>query len=225
MKNQTSPTQMTKKPWPTKDAMKQVYEMKLWGDNKSEFYSGEGSHLPEIVKPYIELVTSFLTSFENPIKVCDLGCGDFNIGKKLVKHTKKYIAVDIVPHLIAHNNEIFKEENLEFHCLDMAMDELPYADCALLRQVLQHLSNAEVQIIVNKLIAFKYVILTEHLPEGDFTPNKDIISGQGTRLKKQSGINLLAPPFNFKVIEEKQLSSLTLKNSTGIIVTTLYKVF
>ena len=109
--------------------------------------------------------------------------------------------------------------------MDIAVYDLPSADCALLRQVLQHLSNSEVLSIVSKLAAFKYVILTEHLPEGEFIANTDITSGQGIRLKKQSGINLLAPPFNFKVKEEKQLSSITLNNSTGIIVTTLYKVF
>ncbi len=134
-----------KKPWPTKDAMEQIYKMNLWGGKKPEFYSGAGSHHPEIINPYIAVVTSFLTSFENPIEVCDLGCGDFNVGKELVKFTKKYIAVDIVTDLITHNKEKFKDENLEFHCLDIAVDNLPSAACALLRQVLQHLSNAEVQ--------------------------------------------------------------------------------
>jgi len=63
------------------------------------------------------------------------------------------------------------------------------------------------------------------VPEGDFEPNKDIISGQGNRLKKDSGINLLAPPFNFKIKEEQQLSSIVLNENKGVIVTTLYKVF
>ncbi len=214
----------TKKPWPTKKAMEQVYEMKLWGSDNTDFYSGVGSHLPEITNPYIDVLSSFLMAFKNPLVVCDLGCGDFNVGKELVKHTKKYIAVDIVTDLIEHNKKKFKEENLEFHCLDIAVDNLPSGDCALLRQVLQHLSNAEVQSIVNKLTHFKYVILTEHLPEGDFTPNKEIISGQGIRLKKQSGIDLLVPPFNFKVKEERQLLSVVLNDCKGIIVTTLYKL-
>ena len=86
----------TKKPWPTKDAMAQVYRMKLWGDNRSDFYSGIGSHHPELVEPYIETVKSFLTSFETPLVVCDLGCGDFNVGKEVVEHSRKYVAVDIV---------------------------------------------------------------------------------------------------------------------------------
>ncbi|GGW21911.1 class I SAM-dependent methyltransferase [Arenibacter certesii] len=218
-------TKKIKKPWPTKKAMEQVYEMKLWGDNKSDFYSGEGSHHPEIVNPYITALTSFLTSFESPLVVCDLGCGDFNVGRQLVKHTKKYIAVDIVADLIAHHKDKYLEENLEFHCLDVAVDNLPSGDCALLRQVLQHLSNAEVQCILDKLIHFKYVLLTEHIPAIDFVPNLDIISGQGTRLKKQSGIDVIAAPFSFKVKEEKQLLSVIPMDRKGVIVTTLYTLF
>jgi len=214
-----------KKPWPTKDAMEQVYEMNLWGGDNFDFYSGSGSHHPELVDPYIEVLTSFLTSFETPLVVCDLGCGDFNVGKEFVTHTRKYIAVDIVAKLIERNKEVFKEANLEFYCLDIAVDDLPSGDCALLRNVLQHLSNTEVQDIVSKLTDFKYVVLTEHVPEEDFTPNKDIISGQGIRLKKQSGLDLLAPPFNLKVKEEKQLLSVPAKDSKGTIVTTLYKMY
>ena len=218
-------TKKIKKPWPTRAVMEQVYELRLWGDEKIEFYSGSGSHQLDIVKPYIAAVVSFLTSFKTPISVCDLGCGDFNVGKELVVYTKKYVAIDIVAPLIVFNKEKFKESNLEFHCLDIAVADLPLGDCAIIRQVLQHLSNAEVQAIVNKLVNFKYLILTEHLPKVDFIPNKDIISGQGIRLKKKSGINLLVPPFNLKVKEEKQLIAYYLEPDKGVLVTTLYVLF
>lgn len=214
-----------KKPWPTKDAMAQIYEDNLWGKSESGFYSGIGSHHPELIEPYVDAVRSFVTSIETPLVVCDLGCGDFNVGKELVHYSKKYIAADIVPELIERNRETFTGENLEFRCLDIASDKLPSGDCIILRQVLQHLSNREVQRVVNKLADFKYVILTEHLPEGEFTPNEDIISGQGIRLKKQSGIDLLVSPFNLEVKEEKQLLSQPAKDSNGLIVTTLYRMF
>jgi len=175
--------------------MEQIYEMKLWGDSNSDFYSGVGSHHPEYVRPYIDVLTSFFSSFETPLVVCDLGCGDFNVGKELVKHTKKYIAVDIVEDLIKRNRETFRDEKLEFRCLDIASDDLPAGDCAIVRQVLQHLSNDEVQSIINKLTDFKYVILTEHLPEGDFEANIDIISGQGTRLKKGEWLRPVSSTF------------------------------
>jgi len=217
-------SKLKKQAWSTKDAMDQVYKLKLWGSNSSEFYSGEGSHLPEIINQYITIVTSFLKSFESPLIVCDLGCGDFNIGKELVKHTKKYIAIDIVNDLIDFNKEKFKDEKLEFQCLDIAKDDLPVGVCAIIRQVLQHLSNTEIKTILNKLSEFKYIILTEHLPIGDFEPNIDIISGQGIRLKKQSGIDISTPPFNFKVKEEKEILSFDLKNGKGKIVTKLYVI-
>lgn len=218
-------TKKIKKPWPTRAVMEQVYELRLWGGEKIEFYSGLGSHQLEIIKPYIAVVISFLRSFKTPISVCDLGCGDFNVGKELVIYTKKYVAIDIVAPLITFNKEKFKEPNLEFHCLDIAVADLPIGDCAIVRQVLQHLSNGEVQAIINKLLNFKYLILTEHVPKGDFIPNKDILSGQGIRLKKKSGINLLAPPFHLKVKEEKQLIAYSLEGNKGILVTTLYVLF
>lgn len=214
-----------KKPWPTKKAMTQIYDMNLWGGEHHDFYSGEGSHNPEIVEPYVNVVISFLKSFETPISICDLGCGDFNIGKKIVQYTKKYVAVDIVENLILRNKTRFKIDNLEFQCLDIATDELPSADCVIIRQVLQHLSNVEVQNVLQKFTNYKYVILTEHIPDGTFIPNKDIISGQGIRLKKKSGLDVLALPFNFQIKEGKLLLSLPLNNNKGIIVTTLYTLF
>ncbi len=224
MKHLKNKTSKTKKPWPTKEAMEQVYKMNLWGENDSGFYSGIGSHNPEIVNPYVNAVKLFFTSFESPPVVCDLGCGDFNVGRQLVAATKKYVAVDIVKDLIHRNKEKFKVENLEFQCLDIAVDSLPAGDCAILRQVLQHLSNEEIQNILRKLVHYKYVLLTEHIPVGTFEPNKDIISGQGIRLKKQSGLNLLAPPFNFKVKEKRELLSFALNDGNGKIVTTMYKI-
>src|SRR6056297_1583218 len=216
-------TKRSKKPWPTKDAMEQIYEINLWGGDEVDFYSGSGSHNPEIVDPYIEVVSSFLRSFEKSPVVCDLGCGDFNIGKEVVHLSKKYVGVDIVESLIDRNKKYFVADNLEFHCLDIAKDELPKGDCALVRQVLQHLSNAEIKRIVLKLCNYQYVIVTEHIPKGDFDPNVDIISGQGIRLKKQSGVDLMAPPFSFKANEVKQLLSVPYEEGKGILVTTLYQ--
>lgn len=214
-----------KNAWPTKNAMEQVYEMHLWGKNSTKFYSGIGSHDSKIIDPYIEIVSSFLNSFKNPLIVCDLGCGDFNVEKKLVQFTQKYIAVDIASNLINFNKNKFKNEKLEFHCLDIAVDDLPFGNCALIRQVLQHLSNVEVQNILHKLKTYKYVILTEHIPNGEFIPNKEIISGQGTRLKSQSGINVFTAPFNFKVKAQKEVLAIRLNNSEGLIVTSLLTIF
>ncbi len=213
-----------KKPWPTKDVMQQVYEMKLWGGAAFDFYSGNGSHDSQIIKPYLDDIISFLNSHDNSLIVCDLGCGDFNIGKHLTKYTRRYIAIDIVEKLIDRNKTLFKENNLEFHCLDITEDELPKGDCIILRQVLQQ-SNSEIQKIIKKLSPYKYVILSEHIPKGDFIPNKDIIAGQGIRLKQNSGVKILEPPFNLTVTEETNFKDIRLENNQGRIATTVYKCF
>lgn len=212
-------------PWPTKAAMQQVYANKLWGDLRIPFYSGEGSHDNAIVIPYIKGVRTFLKKFSKPLTVCDLGCGDFNIGKQLAPYTQQYSAVDIVPELIAYNKAKFKSANLTFLCNDIAEDDLPRADCAILRQVLQHLSNKEIKMVIQKLYIYKYVIVTEHIPSNSFTPNLDIISGQGTRLKKKSGVDVTATPFNLPFKDKSELSRALPKNKKGIIVTTLYEMF
>ena len=218
-------TKKTKKPWPTKDVMIQIYDKKLWGGKEFDFYSGTGSHDAEIINPYLDALITFLESHNNALVVCDLGCGDFNIGKHLTKYTKKYIAVDIVENLINRNKNLYKEDNLDFSCLNITKDELPHGDCIILRQVLQHLSNSEIQSIIKKIVAYKYIILTEHIPLGEFIPNKDIISGQGIRIKQNSGVNILETPFNLKIKEKTILNEHVLENDKGRILTTLYEMF
>jgi hypothetical protein len=211
-----------KTPWPTKDAMQQVYQQRLWGTNNTPFYSGEGSHETEITYPYINVVTDFLKTFTPYLTICDLGCGDFNIGKEIALFSTKYYAIDIVEELICFNKSHYSFENVEFLCLDIASDEIPNCQCVIIRQVLQHLSNDEIKKIVKKLQQFRYIILTEHLPEEPFDSNIDIISGQGIRLKKNSGVDIEASPFNFKASKKELLRSKH-KNYKGVLVTTLYE--
>lgn len=206
----------------TKDVMDIIYKNKLWGGSGHDFYSGIGSHSSKIVKPYIACLIEFFGSLDEKITVCDLGCGDFNVGKQLVQYSDKYIAVDIVDDLIERNKQLFHGDNLEFHCINIVNESLPEADCVLVRQVLQHLTNDEISQILVKLKNFKYVIITEHVPLGGFIPNKDKKTGPGIRLSTNSGIDIAQPPFNFDFKIEKELLRLNDRKKTQI-VTTLYQ--
>lgn len=205
--------------------MHQIYEMHLWGGEDYDFYSGEGSHNPLITVPYLKSVMTFLKSFKKPLIVLDLGCGDFNIGEHLITYTEKYIGVDIVENLIERNKTLFKADNLEFHCLDFSEEELPSADCVILRQVLQHLSNAEIKSIIEKLVNYKYIILTEHIPLGNFEPNKNIISGQGNRVKYNSGVDILSLPFGFTMKTQRIWHEYVLEDKRSRILTVLYELY
>ena len=212
----------TKKPWPTKDAMTQIYEKNLWGGDDHDFYSGSGSHDPKYVVPYVNKVKAFLCSFEEAISVCDLGCGDFNVGKQLASHSRRYDGVDIVQELIARNQNRYGSDKVRFHCRDIAKDPLPEADCVILRNVLQHISNNEIKALIPKLRQYSYLIISEHLPNGEYVPNLDIISGQGIRLKKNSGVDITAPPFNFKTEYSEEWLSIPYEDGKGLIKTILY---
>lgn len=207
----------------TKEVMSEIYQKKKWGGRQKDFYSGSGSHSRKVIRPYIKTVSSFLGNFENRLVVCDLGCGDFNIGKNLVQYSKKYIGIDIVDDLIDRNKRLFKNEKLEFHCLNIVSDNLPNGDCILVRQVLQHLSNEEIKMAVKKFRKFKHIIVTEHIPEGEFLPNIEKSTGAGTRLSKNSGVVLTAAPFNMDPVESTEL--LRIRYRGALIVTTYYQNF
>lgn len=207
----------------TQEVMDSIYKKKVWGGRKYDFYSGQGSHLPKIVDPYVRKMVQFLGAFDPKLTVCDLGCGDFNVGKRLVDSAVKYTGVDIVPELITRNKERFKDSKLEFSCRNIVTDDLPMSDCILVRQVLQHLSNDEIVPVIGKLKKFKYIVVTEHLPKGDFVPNLDKRTGADIRLSRNSGVVLTAPPFNYTPMKQREMIQVHIKK--GQVVTTLYQNF
>ena len=64
----------TKKPWPTKDAMAQIYEKNLWGGKQPGFFSEVGSYHPEVVNPYIAVVPVLLRDFGRLCAAWGQGC-------------------------------------------------------------------------------------------------------------------------------------------------------
>jgi hypothetical protein len=210
----------------TEQVFTKIYRSGAWGksdDVSTPFFSGAGSHRSELVAPYIQAVRDFLISFDRKQVVVDLGCGDFFVGSQIRSFSARYIACDVVPKLIEFNTLHFQDPVTEFRLLDIAEDDLPAGDIACVRQVLQHLSNAQIQKFVDRALPkYNYMIVTEHLPAtADFKPNKDIPMGPGTRIEYNSGVVLTAPPFNLRPTFEKELCRVELVD-TGVIVTTLY---
>lgn len=179
-----------------------IYKNGTWG-RCGEYYSGEGSYKEEFVEPYCQLVKQFIE--EHDIKtVVDLGCGDFHVASLWLDENTDYKGVDIVEDMIQSHREKYGAENRHFYCLDMVSDELPDGDLCLIRQVLQHLTNREISMILKKLAKYPYVIITEHrtVKEDADVYNVDISAGAGTRNGLQSGIYLDEEPFscNCKVL-------------------------
>jgi hypothetical protein len=75
-----------------------------------------------------------------------------------------------------------------------------------IRQVLQHLSNAEIARAVRKVPAlYPYLVLTEHVPYDPFPHNRDKAAGPDNRLAIHSGIVLTSLPFDLDAIEATTL--------------------
>lgn len=178
----------------------QIYAQNRWGGHAGEFCSGSGSD-PSFATRYRDVVLGFLAE-TRLTRVVDLGCGDFRVGQLLAAPTIDYTGVDVVGPLIERNTREFARNAVRFVHLDITADPLPPGDVCLIRQVLQHLSNDQVQIILRKALRqYRYVIVTEHMPaQGPWVRrNVDKPHGSDTRIADDSGLFLDAEPFNVPV--------------------------
>lgn len=200
-----------------------IYKDGIWGGRAEgeDFHSGSGSHEPAIVEPYVAAVSRFLDSLGQRPVVVEIGCGDFFVGSRLIDSCDRYVACDIVGSLIDRNRLRYSHPRLSFQVVDAVKDPLPHGDVLIIRQVLQHLSNADIAQIVGKFAAYRHVLITEHLPSIEsFTPNLDKPTGFDTRLKCSSGVVLTAEPFNLK--PESSFVICEVPEQVGIVRTVVY---
>ena len=190
-----------------KKVFENVYTTKKWGSkSNTPFYSGIGSYDKNIVDHYVNVIKHFTEKFQKKFNVIDIGCGDFNVGKKLLPYFNNYIGVDVVESLIKYNRSKFKNLNVNFEVLDITNQSISFTDVIILRQVLQHLSNQDIiSTLKNIYLKSKYIIFTDSLPINSFTPNLDIESGGKTRIGKNSGVDITSQPFNFSFQEKQDL--------------------
>jgi Methyltransferase domain len=98
--------------------------------------------------------------------IADLRCGDFQVGQRITSRCDvNYVGVDIVQAMVARNQISFGNDRISFLCADLAVDRLPDADLCLIRQVLQHLSNAEIHAVLENISHYEYALISEHVPK------------------------------------------------------------
>jgi hypothetical protein len=142
----------------------------VWGPPGYE--SGSGGD-PIFARPYLDFVSQYIE--ERGIKsVLDLGCGDGRLTEAMDWHDASYTGMDIK---LGH---------------DILTDELPDADLVLVKDVLQHWSNADIQAMHSRLMRFPAVLITNSILPNT---NQDIVTGQWR------GLNLTQDPFYWNVVE------------------------
>ncbi len=161
-----------------------IYERKTWGDG-----SGGGS-VPEHLPEYRALVGS-LIYFNGYVKrVLDIGCGLGWLAASIDWHGAWYIGMDVVPSAVEHTRKLIDKGNgptgIVIHG-DALADELPPADLVLLKEVTQHLDNASVLTLIDRLRTYPLVLHTS------------VRSGVGTNapiaMGQTRGVDLTLSPF------------------------------
>jgi len=197
------------------ETFSEIYRNNVWGGEAGAFYSGDGSEI-KFTKFYVDAVNEILRQLK-PNKVVDIGCGDFRVASLFVNPSFKYIGLDVVPELIDHHNAKFANATTEFRVLDATSQELPDGDICLIRQVLQHLSNSEIQKILEKCRKFGHLIITEHFPPEsvELIPNLDMPHGANTRIRRNSAVCVDREPFSLE--NGKEIANVTSDDGSRII--------
>jgi SAM-dependent methyltransferase len=176
-----------------------IYISNVWGTSDDPtLNSGLGS-TGRYVEEYCALMRTLLEQY-GVNSVTDVGCGNFNSGKTIAPFVALYTGVDIAQSVIDANTRIYAGERIRFTRADLTRDSLPQADAAIVRQVLQHLTNAEIKLALDNLLgAFPLVFITEHVYIGKGSrPNLDIFHGPGTRVPMKSGVFVDRRPFDIR---------------------------
>jgi hypothetical protein len=198
--------------WHRRRTFGAVYGRGLWGtESGSPFFSGVGSR-GDATDDYVARMAALIEDLEaglgRPVTIVDLGCGDFAVGRRLLERLPRatYIGCDIVPKLVQHHAATVADPRASFRVVDIVSDPLPEGDVCLVRQVLQHLGNADIVSFLPKLGAYRSAYVTEGYPvrvEGPVNPDKPAGSGvrYDWRTGRGRGVELDRAPFDRPVEE------------------------
>jgi len=180
---------------------KQAEAWKLWyheGVGKRESVSGVGSTLESTKAIRTALPRIFNQYYVK--SMLDLGCGDWNWMKLVDLLGITYTGWDIVFEQIEANRLAFPDKCFEVH--DVLTNAIPKVDLVLCRDLLFHLTNDQILVILENVRASgSQWLLTTTFPRETF--NKDVHIGKRPPWR---AINLRVEPFNLPppvgIIEE-----------------------
>jgi SAM-dependent methyltransferase len=183
------------------------YKVEKWWDRVSDTYevfnkiymsggwngagSGPGSD-PVVNIEYLHIINKILKFTPTIQSVLDIGCGDWRLMSHVDLEGKEYLGIDVSTFVINNNVSKYKRNNINFKIMNPVNDIIPYSDLIICKDVLQHLPNKDVSLILDKISKnCKYFLITN-----DYTDKnvKDIRIGEYRQL------NVLLPPFNCSAV-------------------------
>ncbi len=149
----TAPEHFFKNASDPSSTFSKIYERGLWGGG-----SGPGSDLSNSV-PYAAYIQHLLDRFDIR-SIVDLGCGDWRFTKFLDFKSSDYLGIDVVAPVIAANRAAFGSDRVKFEVADITSFNVPPCDLLLCKDVMQHLSNANVRAILDRSSAARIAVFT-----------------------------------------------------------------
>lgn len=189
-----------------KETFCEIYQNRKW-------YRGSGSgSLVENTVEYRKFLQDFIN--RQDIKtVIDLGCGDWQFSKLIDWDSVSYTGIDVVPSVIKDNKVAYgTRPNINFICADVLSYE-PQADLIIMKDVLQHWPNEDIQHFFAHSARAKYILITNSIQTIDITdPNKEVPFNQPLNHDIARGglhsIDLSKSPFNLPVKEVLRYQSI-----------------
>lgn len=173
---------------PIEDVFTKIYDTGVWG---GKGFSGSGSQI-ENARIYVSFLQDFLD--QNGIhSVVDMGCGDWQFSQHIDWGNIQYFGYDVVKSIIDRNQQLYQTPTIQFFQANGVSDDLPEADLIVCKDVLQHLSNADIQVFLGQLYKYKHCLITNDVdPKTLTSKNRDIVCGE------THTVDLTKPPFNLK---------------------------
>lgn len=169
-----------------------IYLNNLWKKG-----SGPGS-APKATQDYRNFLIDTIKKTESKI-ILDYGCGDWQFSKLINWNNivDKYYGVDIVDSVILENKQKYSNSNVTFETVNDQW-QWPIVDLIVCKDVLQHLPNAFVADLLQKMsVCSKYLLVTNDVYDKLIETNTDCQIG------KSRPLDFSYSPWSLNIIETK----------------------
>jgi SAM-dependent methyltransferase len=161
-------------------AFQAIYAQGAWGTNQAgKGSSGLGSTL-EFTKIYRVFLQDFLAKHDIR-SVVDAGCGDWEFSQAIDWTGIDYLGLDVVPAVIDGNQRSFGSAKVRFAVANIVRDPLPAADLLVVKDVLQHLSHADIARFLAQLPRYRHVLIVNDVHPDSLTAEPQDIQTGGYR--------------------------------------------
>ncbi|HEY0953649.1 MAG TPA: capsular polysaccharide synthesis protein [Roseateles sp.] len=164
------------------------HHAQLYRQHHDESISGPGSNLQQTQR--LRAGLPLLLAHLGARSLLDAPCGDFNWMRAVELGVEQYTGVDVLSDVIASHQRRHAGAQRHFLRLDLLSDQLPRADAIFCRDLLPHLSYAEIRAVLRNFQRSGAAFLLTTTFTGP-RPNRDTAGGDWRTL------NLQLAPFDF----------------------------